>query len=232
MSHESGIDVSQFIRPLGILQDGKNLLFVGTGFGIQRRGLILTASHVIGSVTESAKVYLQLKNGECVPATHMEQHPDSDIAALMFEADQVPSHFELGKPPRDHPNFLLGTEVSSYGYPYRDEPGGRKTLEPRLNHGRIQRHFRHEWSNPRRHYHAFELSFPVLPGQSGSPVFLDHSINSVIAVLTTSFESSVVLDSVEEHKDGGDKEIHMISKVVSYGIGAEIWRHADWLKFL
>ena len=229
MQQDSGLDVSQPVRSLGIRQDDGIVRFAGTGFGIRNRGLVLTASHVLSGATEPHEVYLMLKNRRFIQAVHLEHHPEADIAALVFEADLAPPCFSLGEPPQGYREFLLGTEISSYGYPYRDERGGRKTLEPRLMHGRIQRHFQHEWNNPRRRYHAFELSFPVLPGQSGSPVFLDHAVHSAIAVLTTSFESSIVLDSVEEHEAGGEREIHRISKIVSYGIGAVLWRHADWL---
>ena len=232
MPQHSGMVISEPVRSLGIRQDDGIVRFAGTGFGIQRRGLVLTASHVVGNATEPDEVYLMLKSGRFIQASRVEHHPEADIAALMFAADQAPPFLALGEPPHGYPEFLLGTEVSSYGYPYRDEPNGRKTLEPRLMHGRIQRHFQHEWSNPRRLYHAFELSFPVLPGQSGSPVFLDHAVDSAIAVLTTSFESSVLLDSYEEHEQDGAREIHRISKVVSYGIGAVLWRHADWLRGL
>ena len=219
MPQDSGLDISEHVCSLGIREDDEMVRFAGTGFGIQRRGLVLTASHVVRGATKPEEVYLKVKSRSFIQASHIEHHPEADIAALLFPADQAPSFLSLGEPPRGDPEFLLGTEVSSYGYPYRDEPNGRKTLEPRLMHGRIQRHFQHEWSNPRRLYHAFELSFPALPGQSGSPVFLDHAVDSVIAVLTENFESSVVIDSYEEHEGDGSRATHKISKIFSYGVG-------------
>ena len=114
----------------------------------------------------------------------------------------------------------MGTEISSYGYPSREGGPDKTILEPRLMRGHIQRNFQYEWGDLRRRYHAFELSFPVLPGQSGSPVFLDHEIRSTIAVLTTSFESSVVIDMYEEeNQKNGENEIHKTSKSSLTGSG-------------
>ena len=172
--------------------------YSGTGFGIKSPGLVLTASHCLGNAKGPDEVYLGARDGGFLPASCMKRHPEADIAALVFEADRAPSCFELGEPPENDGEFYMGTEISSYGYPSREGGPDKTILEPRLMRGHIQRNFQYEWGDLRRRYHAFELSFPVLPGQSGSPVFLDHEIRSTIAVLTTSFESSVVIDMYEE----------------------------------
>ena len=231
MPEYSRLAPSKYIRPLGVLHDDGIATLAGTGFGIHRRGLVLTASHVLGSAIKPGDVFLGTGNG-LVRADHIERHPEADLAALIIDSDRAPLCFSLGEPPEGLGDFPLGTEVSSYGFPYRDEPSGRKTLEPRLMRGHIQRHFRHGYHNPRRRFHAIELSFPVSPGQSGSPVFLDHAVRSVIAVVTDNFDSSRVLEVEEEHEEGGDRELHMTSRIISFGIGAVLWRHADWLSAL
>ena len=38
-----------------------------------------------------------------------------------------------------------------------------------------------------------------------------------------------MIDSYEEHHKDGDKEIHKIKKVISYGIGAALWPLTDWI---
>lgn len=40
----------------------------------------------------------------------------------------------------------------------------------------------------------------------------------------------MVLGSYEEHLQDGEKETHKIKKVVSYGIGAALWRYADRIR--
>ena len=96
--------------------------------------------------------------------------------------------------------------------------------------GHIQRVFHYEQRGYR--FRAYELSFPSILGQSGSPILPANNIDFAIAVLTTNFESSILVDSYEEHHEGGEKEIHKIKKVISYGIGAALWPHADWINSL
>lgn len=128
--------------------------------------------------------------------------------------------------------FPLGAKISAYGFPYRDEPSGRKTLEPKLMRGHIQRHFRHGSQNPRRRFPAIELSFPVSPGQSGSPVFLDHVVRSVIAVVTDNFDSPRVLESRKSTNKTAIGRFTRQAGSISFGIGAVLWRPADWLSAL
>ena len=96
--------------------------------------------------------------------------------------------------------------------------------------GHIQRNFRYKQG--KCSFHACELSFPAVLGQSGSPILLANDIGSAIAVLTTNFESSIVIDSYEEHQGDGQKEIHKIKKVISYGVGAALWPLTDWISSL
>ena len=72
MARNSGLDLSEHILPLGIRQNSGILKFAGTGFGFQRRGLVLTASHVVGNATEPDEVYLKLKSGSFIRASHTE----------------------------------------------------------------------------------------------------------------------------------------------------------------
>lgn len=229
MPQYSGLEPSKHIRPLGVLHNDGIAKFAGTGFGIHRRGLVLTASHVLANETKPDEVFLGVGDGRLVRAQHIERHPEADLAALVIDRDRAPLCFSLGEPPEGFGDFPLGTEISSYGFPYRDEVNGRKTLEPRLMRGYIQRHFRHGSPHPRRHFHAIELSFPVSLGQSGSPVFLDHAVQSAIAVVTDNFDSSRVVEEEEEHKQDGSTAIYQTSRIISFGIGAVLWRHADWL---
>ncbi len=223
------MDLADYVWPISIRVDDHHLRYAGTGFGMERPGLVLTASHVLDSAREAAEVYISRSSGPPhVPASCMKRHPGADIATLVFEGDSVPLCFKLAEPPKEVGQFYLGTEVNTYGYPSRSGGPAKTILEPRLMRGHIQRHVGQEWNGGV--HDAFELSFPALPGQSGSPVFLDDDIQSVIAVLTTNFESSVVVDSYEEHQQDGEKEIHKISKVVSYGIGAALWPYADWIR--
>lgn len=217
-----------YIRPIGIRRERGLIRFAGTGFGFREPGLVLTAAHVVAAATEARSVLLRLRDGTFLQATTIAVHPTADVAALRFEPGQTLRTFQLAEPPAGLTDHHLGTEVGSYGYPYRQEGPNRITLEPRLLTGDIQRCFQYEQGN--RRYHAYETSFPVTPGQSGSPAFLTNRVTSVVGVLTTNFQSSTIIDEYEEHVEEGQRELHRITKVVSYGIAAALAPLADWIR--
>ena len=224
------LNVVEYVHPIGIRRNGELVNFAGTGFGVEKSGLILTAAHVVANAINAQEIYVQLHAGKFLRAYSMILHPTADVAALLFKPDHSLPFFKLGNPPTEIREFFLGTEVLSYGYPFTRENPDKVKLEPRLMSGYIQRNFCHEQGN--YSFHAYELSFPSILGQSGSPILLANDIDSAIAVLTTNFESSIVIDSYEEYDEGGQKEIHKIKKVISYGIGAALWPLADWIRSL
>ena len=121
-------------------------------------------------------------------------HPTADVTALVFKRDQSLRPFKLGEAPVEIGEFYLGTEVISHGYPSRQEGPDKVVLEPRLRGGHIQRNFRYDQGH--YSFHACELSFPAILGQSGSPILLKDDIDFAIAVLTRAF--SAISDASEE----------------------------------
>lgn len=215
-----------YIRPIGIKQEGDIVEFSGTGFGYQSAGIVMTASHVVCG-TKPENIYMQLVDGSFVNPHSVAIHPSADIAAMLFDRSKAPLCFSKGVPAGSGAIYELGTSVISYGFPYIDIGGNRKELEPRLLTGNIQRCFKYAIGS--MHYEAYELSFPTPVGLSGSPVMLENNIDFAIGVVTTNFESSTVIDSYEEHQEDGTKEIHKTIKVTTYGIAATLFSIDDWI---
>ena len=221
------INPREYICPIGLLNDDNDLIrFRGTGFGIERLGLVLTAAHVIGSAKPD-RIFLELQPGQFVKPLSVTRHPTVDVAGLVFEENQSPRAFKLGKPTTGE-DFYLGEDVITFGYPSASEGPGKVKLKPRLMCGHIQRHFKHAFHEYR--FAAYELSFPVIDGQSGSPVLLEHGIDYAIAILTGNFDSSTVVDSHEEHEADGTKEVHKVKKVITYGVGAALLPLSGWVR--
>lgn len=221
------INIGEYIRPIGIRNNNGEIKFSGTGFGIEKAGLVLTAAHVVLNTIKPDEIYIELPSNKFLQASSIKFHPSADIAALTFESDPSLHFFKLGNPKMKAGHFHLGTEIISYGYPFTRENPDKINLEPRLMCGHIQRNFQHKQNN--YNFRACELSFPVIKGQSGSPILLVNDIESAIAILVSNFESSTIIDSYEEHHENGGKEIHKIKKVISYGIGVELWPIKDWI---
>lgn len=143
---------------------------IGTGFNLEKPGLVLTAHHVV----ENQNSVLVVNNSGSVlrieRSARIIRHPSADVAAILLQPDiwEDTEHFRIGSPPQGYRDFPLGTEVASYGYPVM---GAEKPVNARLMRGHIQRTFK--YSDTSYQYQSFELGFPAFAGQSGSPVFLD-----------------------------------------------------------
>lgn len=187
---------------------------VGTAFGIERPGLVLTARHVVEGKQEAS---LRLCCTSYRPLVHKRidhivSHPEADIAALVLEPDDRLDHFDIGTPEKGFAEFPLGEGVASYGF-----PSVKEQVQPRFMKGHIQRHFRN-----RDHgydYRAFELAFPAFPGQSGSPVFKDSNRQEVVGLVTasTSYFST--------KRDSGQ-----LTAAGFWAIGASITPLSEWVR--
>ncbi len=82
------MNVVEYVRPIGVRGNDKLVEFSGTGFGIEKRGLVLTAAHVVAHAVKPEEIYLQPRNGKFLRAHSMNLHPTADVAALAFNTDQ------------------------------------------------------------------------------------------------------------------------------------------------
>ncbi|MCY3821164.1 MAG: serine protease [Gammaproteobacteria bacterium] len=227
------VNIKTYVRPLGVQRQRRQISFAGTAFGVERPGLVVTAAHVVQDATPD-RLHLEIArttttcNAQFRSPRSLVVHPSADVALLTFDEDDAIPYFELAKPPDDIGGFHLGTEILSYGYPRRIQSPGRVALEPRLLTGHIQRAFRHQRAG--RSYSAYELSFPSVDGQSGSPVLLANDVTSAVAMATDNFESSIVVDQVEEHDAQDRLERHITKKVIAYGVALALWPLADWIR--
>jgi hypothetical protein len=130
MPQYSGLAPLKHIRPLGVLDTDGIAKLAGTGFGIQRRGVVLTASHVVASATKPNDIFLGIGDGRLLRAYHIERHPEADLAALLVDSERAPSCFTLGEPPEELGDFPLGTEISSFGFLTATSPMVGKPLSP------------------------------------------------------------------------------------------------------
>ena len=228
------IKINKFVRPIGIKKHNR-INFAGSAFGLEKPGLCVTAAHIVRDMSRDQIV---LEHGTDLGEssrfwlpTSVTIHPSADIAVMKFDKYEAIPFFKIAEPPIDIGEFHLGTEVRSYGYPRTVKKDNWVSLEPRLMTGTIQRVLpsRHE----RLSYQTYELSFPSVDGQSGSPVFLVEDSNSALAMVIGNFESSVQVDEDVEHIVNGNLKKQVITKkVVSYGIGLALWPLADWIRSL
>lgn len=208
-----------------IFEESGNGPPIGTGFGLKRSGLVLTADHVVGSMSKVLVVNTYGADLQMVLSSRIIPHRTADVAAILLPTDiwQDTEYFELGFPPTGYSDFPLGEEVLSYGYP---QMGIEKPIPPRLMKGYIQRQteYKRQFENRNQpySYSGHELSFPAFHGQSGSPVVLDNHTpsarNKAIGIVTD------YISFTSENKED------LLG--VSWSIAASLIPLADWIEEL
>ena len=106
---------------------------IGTGFNIDRRGLVPAAAHVVKGLEHVWILNTSLRAGDrrlLFPCSNIIRHPGADVAALVMPEDHWADaeHFSTGNPDTGYRDFPLGADVASYGYPMI---GGEKPVPPR-----------------------------------------------------------------------------------------------------
>ena len=145
------------------------------------------------------------------PVDDVWTHPSADVAALYLESGS--EKLEFFRRPEPHPEYgdsPLGTEVSSIGFPVLPD---ETPVNIRLMAGQIQS--RYVFEKAPYVYDAFELSFAVFGGHSGSPLVLEHARKNVIGVTTN---CKILTHIVNE------KEIASM-----YAVAASLSPLEDWL---
>ena len=190
---------------------------IGTGFGVAKPGIILTANHVIKDIPRNqlsvvCTFYSPLLICKVDKVIH---HPKADVSALMIQSKKPLEYFKIGKPLTGYDDFPLATDVLSYGFPSMPH---EKPIQPRMMKGHIQRQYLYK--DTEYVYWAYELGFPAFHGQSGAPIFPDlYNRDTVLGVVTQSISFSSM------------KGTNTIADA-SWAIGASLIFILDWIESL
>ena len=196
---------------------------IGTGFGAVKRGLVITADHVVQGVDiRSLMVVCTYYSPiECFLVDKMERHPTADVTALFLRKGSnldLLEHFSIGHPSDvydGYDDFPLAEDILAYGFPM---VGAEKPVRPRMMKGHIQAKYEH--TSAKYRYGAYELSFPAFPGLSGSPVFCDWHNRGNAAI-------GVVTDRISYSTEQNNQETKAY-----LAVAATLHRMTDWIESL
>jgi S1-C subfamily serine protease len=146
----------------------------GTGFFISDDGYVLTNSHVIEGST-SISIIL---NGKSVSATLVDHDPSNDIALLKVDKSVKGLPIELKKKTKQ------GTEIAVLGYPNIGLQGN----EQKATFGYINAN-----SGIQGDTRYFQISSPIQPGNSGSPMVNEQGI--VIGIASASLNQTAAIET-------------------------------------
>lgn len=144
----------------------------GTGFFISNDGFVLTNSHVIEDST-SISIIL---SGKSISATLVDHDPSNDIALLKVNEAVEGLPIELKKKTKQ------GAEIAVLGYPNIGLQGN----EQKATFGYINAN-----SGIQGDTRYFQISSPIQPGNSGSPMVNDQGV--VIGIASASLNQTAAI---------------------------------------
>jgi uncharacterized RDD family membrane protein YckC len=147
----------------------------GTGFVVDANGGILTAHHVI---EDAASITVVFSDGRRSEAAVERRSPANDVALLRINA-ATPTYLPLARPR----STKVGDQVFVIGFPLIDELGD----EAKFTEGSVT-----ALSGSSGEGAQFQMSVPIQPGSSGSPV-IDQN-GHVVGIATSSASDEALLE--------------------------------------
>ncbi len=164
----------------------------GTGFVVDATGGILTADHLID---DAASITVVFADGSRAEAAVERRSPANDVALLRVNA-ATPAYLPLARPR----STRVGDEVFVVGFPLIDQLGD----EPKFTEGSVT-----ALSGSSGESAQIQMSVPIQPGSSGSPVV--NQYGHVVGIATSSAPDEALLE-----------ETGAIPQLVNWATKAEI----------
>ena len=151
----------------------------GTGFFIDRKGVIVTNHHVVaGSKIFEVTVYTN-GNKRTYPADVIATDEENDLALLKIQAKDFKTVKKIPYNIRNV-NTEVGSGVFTLGFPMAISVLGE---EIKFSDGKVSAHSGFYGSN--RYY---QVTLPVLPGNSGGPLF--DEAGNIVGIVTAGLHNS------------------------------------------
>lgn len=199
-------DAQQSLSPSGAEQPKKpnpeysKGISTGTGFFISNDGYILTNSHVI----EGSSNISIILNGKSVPAILVDHDRSNDIALLKINESVEGLPIELKKKTKQ------GAEISVLGYPNIGLQGN----EQKATFGFINAN-----SGIQGDTRYFQISSPIQPGNSGSPMINEQGV--VIGIASASLNQTAAIKAtgtLAQNVNYAVKIPYALPMLISHGV--------------
>lgn len=180
-----------------------SVISTGTGFFVSDDGYLLTNSHVI----ENAENIFISYEGESVPATLIDHDNNNDIALLKINKNVEALPIELKKKTKQ------GVEIAVLGYPNIGLQGN----EQKATFGYINAN-----SGIKGDTRYFQISSPIQPGNSGSPMVNDRGI--VVGIASASLNQDAALKTtgtLAQNVNYAVKIAYALPMLVNHGVDYE-----------
>lgn len=219
-------DLREYIFPI-FAEDkktGELISFLGTGFFINSEGYFLTANHVVNVENDVYKLFILHKEKKCY-INIIETSKKPDLALGQAHLDN--ENFYLKFYNEDvQGKIAMGTEIINWGYSGTKIEKGSKPNKIKL-YGRFSKGYICHLSLGEiiwaiEDLPIYECSFPLIAGNSGSPLIMSSfERNNVIcfsSVFTHNTKSGIEEESYEEICENGNVEKIKIMKIIEFAV--------------
>jgi nucleotidyltransferase/DNA polymerase involved in DNA repair/S1-C subfamily serine protease len=200
--YDASINASEVVapEPSKTNEESEKRVSTGTGFFISNDGYVLTNSHVIEG---SSNISIILK-GKSISATLIDHDPNNDIALLKVNKSVEGLPIELKKKTKQ------GTDIAVLGYPNVGLQGN----EQKATFGYINAN-----SGIMGDTRYFQISSPIQPGNSGSPMLNEQGI--VIGIASASLNQTAALEttgSLAQNVNYAVKIAYALPMLINHGV--------------
>ena len=205
-------DNSEYVMPVFARGEGADgrWRFVGTSFFVQSPRTLVSCRHVLESSTKGQDLYVHhFMTTSWHRISDVWLHPRADIAVASVHDFGAKVMTPFSGP------LSLGGDVSAFAY-MEDSVDGTFALLPSVAKGYIV-------NQPAgldrltAGLGTYTLSFPSLPGFSGSPVEI-FDTSHFVGMLFNNKQTEVTVSSYEERQDGGSTWKERVVRLQEYGV--------------
>lgn len=203
------------VKPESLGSNAYALRLLGCAFPVQRGGVLATCNHLLNNLNtkKEALVVQHPTESICHHVKVVDRHPKHDFAVLHIEAtiNSVPTAIRGELP----------LAVSSFAYGYYDctIEDGKLTIIPQVFSGTITATPTKFKLKLQTVFPFYQLSFPCLPGFSGSPLYSDIQQGYALSGMVFGNERSEIIERVvTEYDDGSGRVIEKVGRVFESGV--------------
>lgn len=234
--------LQSYVIPVCLYSEGNGQATIkelmGSAFFLNTEGIFLTAGHVIqGAIERSAATDLRI--GLCQKADRGTSAQSVMCQIVEHEFAPPPYDIAIGRSSTgsetllrlDNVDISVWQDVAAFGYPLSivNTDANRFDIGLRCHKGHIQRIVQAGEIKISPNPAAFELSFSISRGLSGSPLFVHRNPKDVvIGVCIGSVRSEITDSEIVEVNDAGKQFRESRLKIEEFGLAHDIRGLHTW----
>jgi len=202
--------------------------YLGCGFFLNEDGYFATCAHVVKAIKPGEGLGLMRANtNQVIFVQSVNSHSEFDFSIL--KVNYKPNHVLVF-----HENEVVtGNDVYAFGYYNSRRDGDDLKISFQIFKGYVSSEWYHEGTLDAEKA-VFQLSFPVLNGFSGAPLFINQE---VCGMLFVNRETSITVshskyEEVVEEENKKTLTVEKVQRIYEAGVAHQIKHVLSWVRGL